>query len=206
MSDAIVALEIATGRVVWSKQTTPGDAYNSSCGTDKQNCPDEDGPDYDFGSSAILTQLPGGRDILLAGQKSGMVYALDPEKKGELLWQVRIATRGPNVGPSVGVQWGMSTDGQRVYAATSAWARTPPKDPLDTRRNILDPQARRRPDGAARRRWQQGLVRAADCLRAGRSVRLQSRAIRRRHRRFRAWCFRLRWTVICVATTPRMAK
>src|SRR5436190_10504718 len=33
----------------------------------------------------------------------------------------------------------MSTDGQNVYAATSASGRTPPKDPLDTRRNILDP-------------------------------------------------------------------
>jgi polyvinyl alcohol dehydrogenase (cytochrome) len=139
LSDAIVALEIATGRVVWSKQTTPGDAYNSSCGTDKQNCPDEDGPDYDFGSSAILTRLPEGRDILLAGQKSGMVYALDPEKKGELLWSVRIANAGPNLGPSVGVQWGMSTDGANVYAATSSSGRTTPSDPLDTRRNILDP-------------------------------------------------------------------
>jgi polyvinyl alcohol dehydrogenase (cytochrome) len=140
LSDAILALEISTGRVVWSKQTTPGDAYNSSCGTDKRNCPNEDGPDYDFGSSAILTQLPGGRDILVAGQKSGMVYALDPERKGTLLWEVRIAARAENVGPSVGVQWGMATDGQNVYAATSASGRTPPKDPLDTRRNILDPR------------------------------------------------------------------
>jgi len=139
LSDAIVAMEITTGRIVWSKQTLAGDAYNSSCGTDKQNCPAEDGPDYDFGSSAILTQLPGGRDVLLAGQKSGMVYAFDPEKKGELLWQVRIGSRAPNVGTSVGVQWGMSSDGLTVYAATSASGRTPPKDPLDTRRNILDP-------------------------------------------------------------------
>jgi polyvinyl alcohol dehydrogenase (cytochrome) len=139
LSDAIVALEIRTGRVVWSKQTTPGDAYNSSCGTDKQNCPDEDGPDYDFASSAILTKLPDGRDVLVAGQKSGMVYALDPEKKGEILWQVRIASRAANMGPSVGVQWGMASDGQRVYAAVSSSGRTPPTDPLDTRRNILDP-------------------------------------------------------------------
>jgi polyvinyl alcohol dehydrogenase (cytochrome) len=140
MSDAIVAIQIGTGKVVWAKQTLPGDAYNSSCGTDKQNCPEEDGPDYDFGSSAILTKLPNGRDVLLAGQKSGMVYAFDPEKKGEILWQARIATRGPNVGPSVGVQWGMASDGQKVYAATSASGRTPPKDPLDVRRNILDPK------------------------------------------------------------------
>jgi polyvinyl alcohol dehydrogenase (cytochrome) len=140
LSDAIVALDIKTGAVVWSKQTTPGDAYNSSCGTDKQNCPSEDGPDYDFGSSAILTQLPGGRDILLAGQKSGMVYALDPEKKGEILWQTRIATPGPNTATSVGVLWGMATDGQQVYAATASSGRTRPTDPNDTRRNILDPK------------------------------------------------------------------
>jgi polyvinyl alcohol dehydrogenase (cytochrome) len=139
LSDAIVALEIATGRVLWSKQTIPGDAYNSSCGTDKQNCPNEDGPDYDFGSSAILTRIPGGRDILLAGQKSGMVYALDPENKGTLLWSVRIASASPKIGSNVGVQWGMSTDGENVYAATASSGRTSPKDPLDTRRYILDP-------------------------------------------------------------------
>ena len=115
LSDAIVALEITTGRVVWSKQTFPRDAYNSSCGSDKQNCPEEDGPDYDFGSSAILTQLPDGRDVLLAGQKSGMVYAFDPARKGEIIWQVRIASPGPN-------------------------GRTRPTDPLDIRRNILDPK------------------------------------------------------------------
>jgi len=140
MSDAIVAIQISTGKVVWAKQTFPNDAYNSSCGTDKQNCPNEDGPDYDFGSSAILTKLPNGRDVLLAGQKSGMVYALDPDKKGALLWQVRIATQFPGASPSVGVQWGMASDGQKVYAATSSPGRTPPKDPLDNRRYILDPQ------------------------------------------------------------------
>jgi polyvinyl alcohol dehydrogenase (cytochrome) len=140
LSDAIVAVDIASGRVVWSRQTLSGDAYNSSCGTDKQNCPDEDGPDYDFGSSAILSQLPGGRNVLIAGQKSGMIYALDPQEKGEILWQARIASRAANVGPSVGVQWGMASDGRQVYAATSAYGRTAPADPLDTRRNILDPR------------------------------------------------------------------
>jgi len=69
-----------------------------------------------------------------------MVYGLDPEKKGELLWQVRIAERAPNVGSHVGVQWGMATDGQRVYAATSSFGRARTTDPLDTRLYILDPQ------------------------------------------------------------------
>src|SRR5260370_41312347 len=88
-SDAVIALDLRSGRLLWSKQTLPGDAFNSSCVTDKDNCPKEDGPDYDFGSSAILVTLPGGRDLLLAGQKSGMVYALDPERKGAIVWQVR---------------------------------------------------------------------------------------------------------------------
>jgi len=141
LSDAIVAVEISTGKVVWSKQVTPNDAYNSSCGTDKQNCPDEDGPDYDFGSSAILTQMPGGRDVLLAGQKSGMVYAFDPDKKGEIVWQTRIANRAPNAATSVGVLWGMASDGQKVYASTASSGRMKPTDPKDTRRYILDPKA-----------------------------------------------------------------
>ncbi len=178
-SDAIVAMQISTGKVVWAKQTFPNDAYNSSCGTDKQNCPDEDGPDYDFGSSAILTKLPNGHDVLLAGQKSGMVYALDPEKKGEILWQVRIATQFPGASPSVGVQWGMASDGQKVYAATSSPGRAAPKDPQDTRRYVLDPKQGGGLTALADFRWQQALVRAADCVRGKCSVGMQPRAIRR---------------------------
>ena len=69
-----------------------------------------------------------------------MVYALDPGNKGEILWQVSIASSAANMGPSVGVQWGMASDGQMVYAATASSGRTRPTDPLDTRRNILDPK------------------------------------------------------------------
>lgn len=139
-SDAVVALDLATGRILWSKQTTPGDAYNGACNTNKEDCPKEDGPDYDFGSSAIMVTRPDGRDLLLAGQKSGMVYALDPERKGEIVWQVRIRDRQSNMGTSIGVQWGMASDGQRVFAAASGVGRSRPADPLDTRRFILDPK------------------------------------------------------------------
>jgi polyvinyl alcohol dehydrogenase (cytochrome) len=115
MSDAIVALDQATGRIVWARQTVPGDVFNSACGVKGANCPDNAGPDYDFGSSSILVRTPAGRDLLLAGQKSGIVYALDPDQKGEIVWQTRVA-KGGTTG---GVQWGMASDGQRVYAATS---------------------------------------------------------------------------------------
>ena len=119
---------------------TPNDAYNSSCGADKQNCPEEDGPDYDFGASVIVAAMPDGRELLLAGQKSGMVYALDPDKDGAIIWQARIANAVPNVGTGVGVLWGMASDGQNVYAATASSVRTRPTDPRDTRRYILDPK------------------------------------------------------------------
>jgi len=79
--------------------------------------------------------FPDGRDELLAGQKSGIVYALDPSRKGEVLWQVRVGKGGL----TGGVQWGMASDGQRVYAAVSDAGRTRPTDPFDVRRYIPDP-------------------------------------------------------------------
>jgi polyvinyl alcohol dehydrogenase (cytochrome) len=141
LSDAVVAVDIGSGKVRWSRQVTPNDAYNSSCGTDKLNCPEEDGPDYDFGASVIAATLPDGRELLLAGQKSGMVYALDPDKDGAIVWQTRIASAVPNVGTAVGVLWGMASDAQNVYASTASTVRMRPTDPKDTRRYILDPKA-----------------------------------------------------------------
>lgn len=110
MSDAVLALNLKTGRIVWAKQLTAGDVYSGVCRGSK--CP---GPDYDFGSSAILEKLPNGHDLLLAGQKSGIVYALDPDRKGEIFWKTRVGKGGANGG----VQWGMASDGQKVYAAVS---------------------------------------------------------------------------------------
>jgi polyvinyl alcohol dehydrogenase (cytochrome) len=133
MSDSVLALELATGRVVWSKQTTPGDVWNTLCSA-KGDCP---GPDHDYGSSVLLEKLDNGRELLLAGQKSGVVYALDPDRKGEILWQVRVGQGGTNGG----VQWGMASDGQKVYAATSDTTRSRAvnADPLDPRPQPADP-------------------------------------------------------------------
>jgi len=116
MSDSVVAMELKTGRIVWSKQISAGDVFTGSCSA--AGCP---GPDYDFGSSVILEKLSG-REILLAGQKSGVVYALDPDRKGAILWQTRVG-KGGTAG---GVQWGMASDGQKVYAAVSDMDRKVP--------------------------------------------------------------------------------
>jgi len=119
-SDAVVALDMDTGKLLWSRQVTPGDTYNSSCRSSTENCPETGGPDFDFGSSPILVSLPGGRRALLAGQKSGVVYALDPDDGGKVLWQVRRSAGGLNGG----VQWGPAADQDNAYVAVSDVTRT----------------------------------------------------------------------------------
>src|SRR5437773_2562809 len=48
-SDAILALNLETGAVKWSQQITKNDSWNLACvGNDLSNCPDANGPDYDF--------------------------------------------------------------------------------------------------------------------------------------------------------------
>jgi polyvinyl alcohol dehydrogenase (cytochrome) len=138
-SDAIMALDLTTGRMVWSKQMLSGDAYNSACGDAAgANCPPERGPDYDFGSSALLVRTAAGRDLVVAGQKSGMVYALDPDRQGEPVWQARVGKGGVNGG----VQWGMASDGKNVYAAVSDVVRIPKTnaDPTNPARFDLNPR------------------------------------------------------------------
>jgi polyvinyl alcohol dehydrogenase (cytochrome) len=129
-SDAVLALDMTTGRIVWSRQLTANDAYNGGCAGDK-SC----GPDFDFGSSPILVRSPDGRELLLAGQKSGIVWALDPAKQGEVVWQTRVGLGGTNGG----VQWGMATDGQRVFATVSDVKRSRQTSQTDTRRYVIDP-------------------------------------------------------------------
>jgi polyvinyl alcohol dehydrogenase (cytochrome) len=117
-SDSFLAFDLETGKLAWSRQLTQGDAFNVDCAAPAEaqsNCPEAKGPDFDFGSSAILVDFGGGRRALVAGQKSGIVYALDPDKQGEILWQRRVG-QGSSVG---GVQWGSAADAKNVYAALS---------------------------------------------------------------------------------------
>jgi polyvinyl alcohol dehydrogenase (cytochrome) len=115
-SDAVIALDMRTGRRLWQRQLTAGDAYVVGCiGGRTPNCPDDPGPDHDFGQSPILKTLADGRRILVIGQKSGVVHALDPDRQGEILWQVRVGEGGALGGS----QWGSAADDARVYVAIS---------------------------------------------------------------------------------------
>jgi polyvinyl alcohol dehydrogenase (cytochrome) len=115
-SDAILAMDLKTGKLLWSRQLTENDAFNTSCGTpQKTNCPEAGGPDFDFGQPPILVRLDSGKRALVIAQKSGMVHAVDPDENGKVLWQTR-AGAGSALG---GSQWGSAADGQKVYVAIS---------------------------------------------------------------------------------------
>jgi polyvinyl alcohol dehydrogenase (cytochrome) len=134
-SDAVVALDLGTGKIVWSRQFDKDDVYKIDCGDPpREGCSPPTNPEFDLGASPILVSLvpvkPGAPVIvvqqgqisqlklkrgLILGQKSGLVYAVDPDADGKLLWHARAGTGGL-LG---GVQWGPATDGTNVYVAVS---------------------------------------------------------------------------------------
>jgi polyvinyl alcohol dehydrogenase (cytochrome) len=115
-TDAIIAFDLATGKRLWVQQKTPDDVFNFGCVDPRHfNCPPRPGEDVDFGSSPILEDLGNGRRVLLAGQKTGVMYGLDPDHGGQELWQLRVG-HGSGLG---GIEWGSASDGQNVYAANS---------------------------------------------------------------------------------------
>ena len=114
-SDAIFAMDLGTGKVNWIYQALAGDAWNTACDTrTPQSCPEEDGPDFDFGAGTLLTTTNSGRQLVVGGQKSGDVHALDPQT-GELVWSTRVG-RG---GIQGGVHFGMAANNGKIFVPIS---------------------------------------------------------------------------------------
>lgn len=118
--DSILSLDLKTGTVKWGSKVWPYDAWSYACMTPGKCKPES--PDYGFMSGANLyttTAAPGrpSRDLVGAGQKSGIYWALDPDD-GRVVWKTQV---GPG-GFIGGVQWGSATDGQRVYVSISNWS------------------------------------------------------------------------------------
>lgn len=111
--DAVLALDMDSGKVLWAAQSLKTDAWIIGCEGDapSENCPKDVGPDYDFGSSPILRTLPDGRAIVVAGQKGGILFAYDPDHKGALLWKTVLVdklSRGE-------ITFGGAADGENAY-------------------------------------------------------------------------------------------
>ena len=112
MTDAILALDIDKGTVKWSHQVTANDTWLGGCGPrggGNLGCPDTLGPDFDFSAAPMLV-TDGSRQLVIVPQKSGLAYALDPDKQGALVWTYRFGQ-----GSGFGGSWGASADGKNVY-------------------------------------------------------------------------------------------
>jgi polyvinyl alcohol dehydrogenase (cytochrome) len=122
--DAVVALDLQTGAVRWSRKVQGPDAWNLACDSLlRRNCPNPPGPDFDFAQGPMLftaSTAAGSRQLVGAGQKSGIFWALDPDT-GAVVWATLV---GPG-GSRGGMQWGSATDGSRVYVASANSGRQP---------------------------------------------------------------------------------
>ncbi|MDG2001723.1 MAG: PQQ-binding-like beta-propeller repeat protein [Novosphingobium sp.] len=123
LSDAVVALDLESGAIRWHNQVTEGDAWNVACYVQTGNCPEDAGPDYDFGSAPILAKGKDGKQYLLAGQKSGIAYGFDPDTH-ELLWQTRLG-RG---GAAGGIHFGIAAADGTLFAPVSDLPTGEPAD------------------------------------------------------------------------------
>ena len=145
-SDGIVAFDLATGKIMWSYQGVENDASPQGCGgrgPKGEQCPEHPGPDWDFANSPILRALANGKRVLVAAHKGGAAVALDPDRKGALLWKTDL-TDGAVAGPGGQIMWGGAADEQNVYYDLQTGA-------------VAAPQTRR---------WQQSLVHAGGTGRA----------------------------------------
>jgi len=126
-TDAILAIDLKDGSIRWSFQATANDIFLAGCrrkGERSPNCPPEHSVerDVDFGASVIIATRSDGSDVLLAGQKSSDVWALDPDAKGKVLWHWNNGVGTANGG----IHWGMAFDGEKVYAGISDPGRPRP--------------------------------------------------------------------------------
>lgn len=115
-ADAVVALDIKTGKIRWRDQVTEKDNFVMGCGRNSTsgNCPTPLGPDFDFGATPVLIPVKGGKQVLVAGQKSGLAYGFDPDT-GKRLWTTQVGV-GSALG---GIEWGIGGDDRYAYIPVS---------------------------------------------------------------------------------------
>jgi polyvinyl alcohol dehydrogenase (cytochrome) len=130
-SDAVMAVDIETGKVKWSYQAFPNDSYLVGCDQNRtDNCPVVQGPDLDIPASPILKTLRDGRRLLLVSTKPGDVIALDPDRDGAVVWKTNVG-HAPNTDTKegalasfrdFGIMWGGAADEEHAYFGLSGGA------------------------------------------------------------------------------------
>jgi polyvinyl alcohol dehydrogenase (cytochrome) len=140
-SDAILAMDLDTGKMLWSFQDIKNDSWAVGCDAQHVvgNCPEELGPDYDFSVSPMLRTLPNGRQFLVVSGKSGYVIALDPDKKGAVLWKTPLFEKPPLA--SGLIVFGGASDEQDAYFALNQVGGMAAVDMLTGERKWFTPLA-----------------------------------------------------------------
>ncbi|MCW1429850.1 PQQ-binding-like beta-propeller repeat protein [Novosphingobium sp. JCM 18896] len=124
LSDAIIAMDLKTGRIRWHYQALAGDMWNVACFSKTSDaCPNPQGPDYGFGAATVLARTRDGRELVIAGQKSGWAFAVDPDD-GKLVWRQRVG-RG---GVGAGIYFGMAAVDGRLFVPVTDRADGQPHD------------------------------------------------------------------------------
>src|SRR4029077_6231119 len=122
-SDAVIAFDLDTGKRLWSRQVMANDSYVRDCpgkyrplvpkDNKSETCPDDLGPDMDFGNAPILRTLPDGRTLIVIGQKDGHAWALDPDKEGAVVWSRQVGLGIDNGGGAI--MWGSAAADRLGY-------------------------------------------------------------------------------------------
>jgi polyvinyl alcohol dehydrogenase (cytochrome) len=121
-SDAVMALHMDTGKVLWSYQVHKNDSFLVGCGDQRaENCPKVVGPDWDVPASPVLKTLADGSRRIIVVTKPGDVLSLDPDKNGALVWRMNVF--GPVIGDgpappgasTAGIFWGAAINDETAY-------------------------------------------------------------------------------------------
>ena len=122
-SDAVIAYDLDTGKRLWVRQVMTADSYVRDCPgiyrpnvpteNKSETCPDNLGPDMDFGNAPILRTLPNGKSFIVIGQKDGHAWGLDPDKKGAVIWSRQLGLGFEGGGG--GMMWGSAADARFAY-------------------------------------------------------------------------------------------
>lgn len=122
--DSVLSLDLETGAIKWGRTLFPLDIFILSCLTRPGDCPPPAGPDYDLGQGTILYRAKGAdgkeRELLGAGQKSGMYWALDPDT-GAVVWGTQVSPGGTGGG----LMWGSAMADGRIFAASANYEKKP---------------------------------------------------------------------------------
>ncbi|KAH8484688.1 hypothetical protein H0E87_026443 [Populus deltoides] len=112
--DSILAINIDTGRIKWSRKLSGYDVFYFACLVpNNPDCPPGPNLDADFGEAPMLLTITANRtrrDVAVAVQKSGFAWALDRDN-GSIVWS-KLAGPGGLEGGGI---WGAATDERTVY-------------------------------------------------------------------------------------------